>query len=76
MKPFKILINMYEMRCKIIKSIVFAICLSALITESYYLYFDYKDYQTVVTVNIERPSLVDKGEARTATSQILIKFGQ
>lgn len=50
---------MYEMRCKIIKSIVFAICLSALITESYYLYFDYKDYQTVVTVNIERPSLVE-----------------
>ena len=47
------------MRCKILKSVVFAICLSALIIESYYSYKDYKDYQTVVTVNIERPSLVE-----------------
>ena len=59
MKPFKILINLYEMLYKILKSIVFTICLSALIIECYYVYKDYKDYHTVVTVNIERPSLVE-----------------
>ena len=47
------------MNLEILKKFVFTICLIGLIFESYVLYKDYQNYQTVVTVNIEKQSVVD-----------------
>lgn len=50
---------MYLKILKIFKPIVFAICLTFLTLESYELVKDYKNHETIVTVNIEKQSLVE-----------------
>ena len=47
------------MDLKIVKKFVFTICLIGLVCESYELYKDYRNDQTVVTVNIKKQSVVD-----------------
>ena len=48
-----------KLRYKIFKPLVFAICLIALSIESFDLLVEYKKYQTVVTVRIERRSVIE-----------------
>lgn len=47
------------MNLKILKLLFFTICLIFLINDCYELTKDYQNFQTVVTVNIERQSLID-----------------
>ena len=49
---------MHFEKLKLLKAAVFAGCLIALIIESYNLFKEYLEYQTVVTVNITRQSVV------------------
>ena len=47
------------MKLRISKKLVFIICSCALIYQSIDLYIDYKKYQTIVTVNIEKQSAIE-----------------
>lgn len=53
MKFFKFLINFY-----ILKITIFVVCSIALTIQCIDLYKEYKSYQTIVTVNIERESII------------------
>ena len=48
-----------KLRYKIIKPLVFVACLIALTIQSFHLLVEYKKYKTVVTVRIERRSVIE-----------------
>ena len=64
------------MNFKFIKCIVFSGCLIALTTESFELYKDYNNYQTVVSVNMSRQKIVEYPGVSVCESHHLVKLNQ